>query len=153
MAEIVVIGVGNEYRRDDGLGLLVARRLRGQTPPGVTVLEKSGAGLALMDAWANAGRVILVDALSSGAEPGRIHRFEAGDRPLPAAMFGPSTHAFGINEALEMARQLDRLPGRVVVYGVEGGSFSTGLGLTPEVEAVVEVVVGRVLAKLWQWLG
>jgi hydrogenase maturation protease len=68
-------------------------------------------------------------------------------------MFAPSTHAFGINEALEMARQLDRLPGRVVVYGVEGGSFSTGLGLTPEVEAAAEVVVGQVLAELRDWLG
>ena len=41
-----------------------------------------------------------------------------------------STHAVGIGEAIELARTLDRLPGRLIVYAVEGHRFDAGLGLS-----------------------
>ena len=85
---------------------------------------------------------MLVDAVSSGAPPGTVHRFEPNGTPLPAELFGASsTHALGLAEALELARSLDRLPEHVVVLGIEGASFDFGKGLTPEVAAAVDRVV------------
>jgi hydrogenase maturation protease len=69
---ILVIGVGNEYRRDDAVGLIVARRLRELSPRNVTVIEESGEGTNLMESWTGADMVILIDAASSGARPGTI---------------------------------------------------------------------------------
>jgi hydrogenase maturation protease len=146
--EIMIIGVGNAFRGDDGLGLAVARRLRELALPGVTVLEQSGEGAALVESWGEAGRVIVVDAVASGGEPGTIHRFEAAGQPLPALFSGGSTHPFGLTEALELARQLDRLPPSLVIYGIEGKSFDLGTGLSREVKAAVEIVAERMTEEL-----
>ena len=148
MPETMIVGVGNAFRGDDGLGLIVAQRLRELTLPGVTVLEQSGEGAALVESWRDAGRVIVVDAISSGGEPGRIHRFEATSQPLPALFSGGSTHAFGLVEAVELARQLDRLPPSLVIYGIEGKSFTLGEGLSPEVEAAAEILTERIVQEL-----
>src|SRR5271165_7198320 len=115
--DIVVIGVGNEYRSDDGAGIAVARRLRERFPTGVTILEENGEGAALIDAWQGATRVMLVDAVRSGAPPGTIHRLDAQAAPLPAGFFHYSTHAFSVAEAVELARSLGQLPSHVTVYG------------------------------------
>lgn len=134
-----VIGVGNPWRRDDGAGPEAARRLGGR------VLE--GEPVGLIESFEDAGEVVLVDAVSSGAEPGTVHRLEVGASPLPAEVFGSrSTHALGLAEAVELARALGRLPERVLVYGIEGADFSAGAGLSPEVEAAVERVVEEVSA-------
>ena len=148
MSETCVIGVGNAFRGDDGIGLIVARRITELALPGVTVLEESGEGVALMEAWGDADQVIVVDAVSSGSEPGTVHRFEATGQPLPALFTGHSTHAFGLAEAIELARQLDRLPDQLVVYGIEGRSFEFDHELSPEVEEAAGVLVRQIAKEI-----
>ena len=148
MSKICVIGVGNAFRGDDGVGLVVARQLRELALPGVIVLEQSGEGVALMEAWGDASHVIVVDAVSSGSEPGHIHRFEVAGQGLPDFFSGHSTHAFGLAEAIELARQLNRLPAQLIVYGVEGKSFELGRGLSPVVEAAAEIVIVQIAQEL-----
>src|ERR1035437_1465469 len=143
---IVIIGVGNEYRSDDGAGIAVARRLRALFPTGVTILEESGEGAALIQAWQGAAWVMLVDAVRSGASPGTIHRLDARAASVPSGFFHYSTHAFSVAEAVELARALDQLPPHLVVYGIEGANFAAGVELSPAVEPAVEAVVQR-LAK------
>ena len=65
---------------------------------------------ALMDAWEGAETVWLVDAVSSGAQAGAVHRVDASEEELPARLFRASTHHFGLAEAVELARALGRLP-------------------------------------------
>ena len=126
-----VIGVGNEWRSDDGAGLEVARRLGGQ--------QLQGEPIGLVEALDGTDELAIVDAVFSGAPPGTVHEFEAGAEPLPVAIFGASsTHALGLAEAIEIARSLGRLPARVRVLGIEGARFDYGRGLSPEVEEAVE---------------
>ena len=129
------------------MGLVVARRLREAAPESVRVLEESGEGAGLMESWQDADTVILIDAVHSGAKPGTLHRLDAHLQPLAKKFFRFSTHAFGVAEAIELARALGRLPPRLIVYGVEGKSFEAGVGLSPEVEAAAPEVVERVLAE------
>jgi len=145
---IVVIGVGNEYRSDDGAGIAVARRLRTLFSAGVTILEESGEGAALMQAWQGATWVMLVDAVRSGASPGTIHRLDARATPLPMGFFHYSTHAFSVAEAVELARSLDQLPAHLIVYGIEGASFTAGVEFSPAVEQAVEAVVERLAQEV-----
>lgn len=144
----VVIGVGNAWRRDDAAGLEVARLLRRLDPPGVSVLELTGEPATLIDSWAGAGRVLVVDSVSSGLRPGSLHAFEAAGGPLPAELFRSSTHVLGVAEAIELARELGRLPDRLVVYGIEGESFGPGEGLTPDVRAEVERLASELNDRL-----
>jgi hydrogenase maturation protease len=139
-----IVGFGNRWRSDDAVGLEVASRLRGGLPDGVEVIAREGEPTGLIDTWEPTDEVWLVDAVSSGAAPGTVHRIDASERELPAAIFRASTHHLGIPEAVELARALGRLPRRVIVYGVEGADFDAGRGITPEVDAAADQVVEAV---------
>ena len=104
----LLIGVGNPFRGDDGVGSVVIRRLRGQKLPGFTIMEETGDGAELLDAWKGAPAVILVDAVQSGAAPGTIHRIDATTEKLPKWFSHCSTHAFGVAEAIELARTMGK---------------------------------------------
>ena len=135
---MILIGVGNAWRGDDGAGLAVARRVRELSPAGVEVREVEGDATALVEAWSGAEGVVVVDAAESGATPGTVRRFDARMRPLPVRSLRSSTHAFGVSDAVELARALDRLPARLDVYAIEGASFTAGEGLSPAVERAVD---------------
>ncbi len=147
-AHLVLIGIGNEYRGDDAVGLVVARRLKAELGPRATVLESDGEATRLIEAWAGADTVILVDAVSSGEAPGTLHRLDARVRPIPASFRSPSTHAPGLAEAIELARALNRLPRRLIVYGIEGKRFEVGSGLSPAVEKAVPKLVERLVQEV-----
>jgi hydrogenase maturation protease len=147
-ARILVIGVGNEYRSDDAAGLVVARRLRQLSLGNVTVIEASGEGADLMESWKGADTVIIVDAASSGAKPGTIHRIDARAQRIPTGLLRYSTHAFSVGEAVELARAMNRLPPRMVIYGIEGERFDEGTTLSRAVQGSVDAVVDLVLKQL-----
>ena len=144
----LVLGLGNEFRGDDGVGRVVARRLSETPVPGVEIREESGEGAALMDAWQDAQSVILVDAVQSGAAPGTIHRLDASSVPVPSRFFHYSTHAFSVAEAVELARALGQLPPRLILFGIEGKDFSSGEELSPEVAGAVNELIALVRQEI-----
>ena len=147
-APCIVVAIGNAFRSDDGAGLAVAGRLRGRMPAGVELVECVQEPSRLIDACEGASVAVIVDAVASGAVPGTLHRFDASTDPVPARLFRSSTHAFGVGEAIELARALGRLPARVIVYGIEGEAFGAGEGLTTPVAAAVERAADAVLTDV-----
>ena len=146
LPRVLVIGVGNAYRSDDALGLIAARQIAARRPggvPNVRVVEASGDGTQLIEAWRDADVVIVIDAVHGerGAPAGTLHRFDAHEESLPAHLFHYSTHAFGVAEAIGLARALKRLPPQLIVYGIEGQVFEAGVGLSAEVARAVPSVV------------
>ena len=145
---ILVIGIGNPTRGDDAAGLLVARHIREAASPGeVTVTELAGDQLALLDAWTGAREVYLIDAVCSGGTPGTVYRFDAAE-PLTAHFWHHGTHTFSLADVIELGRALDRLPGRLTGYGIEGGTFEPGAPLSAEVEAAIQAVTAALLREL-----
>jgi len=146
---IVVIGTGNPYRRDDGVGLVVAQQLRARDElDGVKVIEREGEATELMEAWRGADVAIVIDAVLDSGDAGRIYRFDAVHETLPAELFRYSTHAVGVGEAVELSRALGELPGSVLVYGIEGLDFEAGDGLGADVQAAVQPVVELILVDV-----
>ncbi|MCX4231896.1 hydrogenase maturation protease [Streptomyces sp. NPDC020707] len=148
-ARIVVIGVGNEFRHDDGVGWAVIERLRGRGAehrlPSGTVLETcDGDPGRLLGLWEGAELAVVVDAArNEPSRPGRVHRLVLdGTGQAPAG--ATSSHGLGLGEAVELSSVLGRLPGRLVVYAVEGADATFGTGLSSEVEAQVGVLVQEV---------
>jgi hydrogenase maturation protease len=147
-AQRLFVGMGNPLRGDDIAGLLVARSLRERGADGVEVRELEGEPVDLIEAWEGAGLVLVADAVASGAEPGEVHRIDAGAEPLPVTLAGPSTHALGLAEAVELGRALERLPERLVVYGIEGARFEAGAEPSAAVLGAVERVADAALEEL-----
>jgi hydrogenase maturation protease len=148
MQNLLLIGIGNEYRRDDGVGLVIVRQLRSVVPIDVKVLELSGEGAALMEAWQTGTTVYVFDAVRSQATPGTIHQIDAKTQTVPTQFFHYSTHAFSLAEAVELGRVLNQLPPKLVLYGVEGVDFGSGVGLSDCVEIAVPQVIDRVLQQI-----
>src|SRR5581483_11121820 len=147
---MLIIGVGNGYRGDDGVGPAILALLREERSPGVRLLECDGDCSTLLDAWHGADAVMLIDAVSSGAPPGTVYRFDALSQALPRAVSFQSTHAFGVAEALALGRTLGQLPASLIIYAVEGKTFTTGMGLSPEVELAGYEIVQQVKRDLTQ---
>ncbi|MGO9124884.1 MAG: hydrogenase maturation protease [Terriglobales bacterium] len=144
-----VIGCGNLDRGDDAAGVLVARRLR---TLGIEAEEQSGESVSLMDSWQGFQNVVVVDALCSDHATGEVTIWDACARPLPKAALQCSTHGFGLYEAVELARTLNRLPDKLLIYGIEGKQFSPGARPSPEVERAVESVaqqIANLVAGVW----
>ena len=142
---VLVIGVGNDFRGDDALGAHVARELQSLNMEGVSVLEMDGEGSTLIDAWQGHDRVILVDAFCSGVTAGLLREFDVSIAEIPEHSCHSSSHAFGLAEAIGVARRIGMLPKRMFVFGLEGENFGFGRRLsrtirehTPELlEAII----------------
>lgn len=146
MTDAVVIGIGNSFRRDDGVGLAVAAELAELDLPGVTVVSSTGEPGAVLDAWNGARLAIVVDAAAGeGAHPGRIRRWTPGQIAPAGAV---SSHAIGLHETYELGRAINQLPQRLVVLTVDAEDTDHGVGLTPAVAVAVSAVVADVLAEL-----
>lgn len=143
---MLIIGVGNRFRRDDGAGLAAARKLRDRLPRGTRILERDGDLTGLFEDWAGENEVVLLDATSSGATPGAIRRLDGHAGRLPAGLARPSTHALGVAEVVELGRVMGSLPSSLVVYGIEGRDFSAGEGLSPEVAIAADRLADLVAA-------
>jgi hydrogenase maturation protease len=137
----LIIGCGNRDRGDDAAGLLVVERLRSL---GIAAEEHSGEGLALIEAWSGAARVILIDAVVTGAAPGTISVWDARTAPVSRDAFRASTHSFGVAEAVELARALGRLPASLAIYGIDGRNFARGSQPAPEVLAAAEELAQQI---------
>jgi len=145
---VVVIGVGNRYRGDDAAGLEVVRLIQDAALTGVEVIEVEGDSTSLLDAWGDAETVYVVDAVSSGAEPGAQYRFDTAIGPAPGQFHHRGTHAFSVADVIELARAIDRLPMRLIVYGIEGNEFGFGNALAPAVAVAVRATADRLLVEL-----
>ncbi len=142
MSGVLVIGVGNDFRGDDAAGLELVRSLA--PAPSVTVRAFDGDAVGLLDAWDGFDAVVIVDAVRSGAAAGTLQRFDASADAVPATFRHSSSHAIGVGEAIELARRLDRLPTRVMLFGIEGTRYDAGAPLTPDVAAALPMLRSEV---------
>jgi hydrogenase maturation protease len=142
----LVIGIGNSYRRDDGVGLAVAEEIVKRGLPGVRVMTAIGEPEAILDAWTGAPLAVVVDAaMRNGPTPGRIRRWTPSD---PAETAVVSSHALGLAQTYALGQALGQIPERLVVFTVDIADAGHGQGLTPAVAAAVPEVVEAILGEL-----
>ncbi len=141
---LLILGIGNGFRKDDGLGPALLKQLQRSDLQGVELQVQSGEGSSLMAAWQGYEQVVLVDAVCSGALPGTVFELEASEQVIPSRFFHYSTHAFSVAEAIEMAKALGELPQALTLFGIEGADFGSGTGLSPIVTAALPELMLRI---------
>ncbi|BFU88889.1 MAG: Hydrogenase maturation protease [Nitrospira sp.] len=146
-SSIRIIGLGNELRGDDAVGLLAARRLRQAVGNRAEVIEAEMVGVDLMELMKGAHVAILIDAARSGQAPGTVHRLDASDSPISNQLFPCSSHVIGTVDAMELARTMGILPARVLVYGIEAGNTEAGQVLSSSVARALDEVVALVIQE------
>ena len=147
-APVTVVGIGNEFRGDDAVGLTVVRQLKERVPTGARTFELTGDQTYLLELMRSTDAVIMVDAVQSSAPAGTIFRVDASEEPVPKEFMSFSTHAIDSASAIELARTLGSLPGTILIYGIVGKKFSFSTSMTAEVREVIEMVQERILADI-----
>lgn len=136
----IVIGIGNTFMGDDGIGPVVARSYAEIAPPDCEVVIGETAGMSLMSHFTRGVPVIVVDALSTGAEPGTVFRFKPDDAGI-LELRSNTLHGCGLPYLVTSARLQGRDPD-VTVYGIQVGSVHPNPDvLSPWVEDAVSHVV------------
>ena len=144
---ILVAGIGNIFLGDDGFGVEVVRRLGARTlPPGVQVVDFGIRGIDLTYALLeDYERVILIDIVQRGGEPGSLYLVEPGDSPVAGPM---QTHEMAPARALAAARALGPVTAHVILVGCEPESFGSDdeprMGLSDRIAAAVDQAIDLV---------
>lgn len=151
MTKSLILGLGNPFRGDDGIGTAVIDALKEKDqPPGVVVLDGGTPGLETVLIWQGYERVIIVDAADMGMKPGSWKRFLTGEAVFPVKESGMqgTLHGAGLAEALALAEALDILPPKLVFYGVQPAFTGWSAGLTEAVDAAVPALCDAIVAEL-----
>ena len=145
---VVVVGLGNPYRGDDSIGLEIVREV-GQRDDRVQAVQGCADGTELLELWSGASLCVVVDCAVGGGTPGTVHYFDGLADRIPERMFSSfSTHAVSIPQAIALGRALDRLPQRLLVFGVEGQMFSCGTAVSAPVRKAGGRVIEEILAAV-----
>lgn len=147
LENIIVIGVGNEYRGDDALGLLTVKKLKEKFDDKTIFFEHVGEGTSLIELWQDKNIVFLIDAICANEPVGTIHKFNLIEEKLPIEWFS-SSHAFNIVEAVELARVLGQLPKQLFLYGITGKIFDLGGAISPAIYPAIETLVSQIFDEL-----
>jgi len=148
---VLVIGCGNLLRGDDAAGPMLVRRMwdRG-LPDGVRCVDGGTGGMDVVFQMRGVRQVILVDAGSSGSEPGTLFEVPGHEVENIAPLTGINLHAFRWDHAIAFGRWLlkDDYPENVTAYLIEGERYEIGEGLSPAVDKAVDRLVDLLLEKL-----
>jgi len=153
LPKILICGVGNRLKRDDGTGPHVVDQLQDQElPANVTLLD---FGISAFKTALHIGeydKVIFVDAIQSGNEPGHVYknticRDDLSESPSLGA-FGLSLHESDLEQILATASMLDSYPKEVVLVGCEPDDLELGLGLSESVEKAVGEIIKLLLSDI-----
>jgi hydrogenase maturation protease len=155
---VTLIGVGNPFRHDDAVGPVVAARLLGHFDGDtrVRVADLDGEPVRIIQAWEGSRYVLVVDAVTSGAPVGTIHRYAVDDLSGVGVLGGDvmvaSGHALGLADAVDLATALGQLPPHLEVRAVEGACFDLGDSMSSRVYAACDEIVADIVDQVHRWL-
>ncbi len=148
---IVVLGLGNLLRCDEGLGVRALQRLRDEydIPDQVCLVDGGTLGLDLISHVEGAEYLLVLDAMLTDGPPGSLLRLAGADVP---AFFGVRmSHDVGLADLLAILMLRDSLPLEVVVLGMQPGVMELGWELSPGVERRLDTLVAAAVAELRRW--
>jgi hydrogenase maturation protease len=147
-AETVIIGLGNDYLRDEGVGVRVVAELerRGQVPAGVEALDLGTGGLAVLHALRGRRKAVLVDCAYMDEPPGAWRRFTPAEVESRRVGMRFSLHEGDVLQTLALSRQLGEGPAEVWLIGVQPACVTFGKGLSPALRDRFEEYVAAALA-------
>lgn len=145
---IVVIGLGNLYLGDDGIGIRVARALKEMNlREDVSVLEHAEMDLSIIEMFQGASKLIIIDSVKGGKKPGTVSQYTLTSRKGDLDRLS-NLHSLKLTDIIDLAISAGTLTCPIIMIGVEPKNVSLGEGLSPEVERALPKAVEAVIREL-----
>jgi hydrogenase maturation protease len=150
--KIVILGVGNLLLRDEGVGVHLIQSLDKDDLP----LKADSYQLSVIDGGTSpelaplvegADKLIIIDAVKGGKEPGTIYRFNIDDVILNSSM-RLSLHQMGVVDNLRMLELLGKRPKTTIVIGIEPKTMDCGLELSTEIQSKIPKITSLLIKEL-----
>jgi hydrogenase maturation protease len=150
----LLLGLGNVLMKDERLGVHVVNTIREKfdCPPELEIIDGGTLGLDLLPLFERFDRIVIVDAVNFGREPGYIGVLE--DDQIPAVIFSKlSVHQIGLADLISVAKLKGVMPSKVCVIGMQPSSidFTLGLEMSDVVNANIDKVIDVTIDKLKEW--
>jgi hydrogenase maturation protease len=148
----VVIGLGNPLMGDDGLGLIALAQLQAEwhVPEEIELVDGGTWGMTLLPVIEGAARLLLLDAIETGAPPGTLHVLERNRIPRYLAT-KISPHQVDLHDVLALAELRGTFPAEAVAIGLQPTRIEFGNGLSDVVACRVDELVRAVVIQLERW--
>ena len=147
--KIVIMGIGNWLMSDDGVGVHAAQALALDPPPGARVVDAGTDVLSALSFLEGAARVLLIDAVRGGGEPGAVRRLTEGDLSSPGS--GSTAHTVSLLAGRHLLPPGAPWP-EFLILGVEPATLAYGMELSPAVAAALPRVtrLSREIVESWR---
>lgn len=147
--KIVILGVGNLLLRDEGFGVHLIKILRKEDLgyPNVEIVD-GGTSPEIVSLVEGASKLIIIDAVKGGKEPGTIYRFNINDVSFTNSPMGLSLHQMGVADSLKMLELLGKQPKTTIVIGIEPMTIDYGLELSQEIQGKMPQIIGLIKEEI-----
>jgi hydrogenase maturation protease len=152
LSPLCVIGLGNILLRDEGVGVHAANTIKQRYTfsPNVEIIDGGTIGLDLLPIFEGRDKVLIVDAVDFGREPGYVGIIENDD--IPSVLNSKlSVHHINLSDVLFAAKLMDISPPEICLIGIQPQSLDVGLDMTDEIKGKIEILIDVVIGKLKEW--
>lgn len=153
MKRINVLGLGNVIFCDEGFGVEAVKRLEKQAsfPPNVEFVDGGTQGVYLLDYIESPDCLLIYDSIIPLEYDFKVYTYR--DKELPAFIHRKmSSHQMGLSELLSLAKLHDKVPKEIVLIGIPPQNLGTGMGLSKEVESLMEDALAAGKKIIDEWL-
>jgi hydrogenase maturation protease len=147
-----VIGAGNPIVGDDGIGIAALDLVRQnwRLDDQVELVDGGTWGMNLLPLIESTDRLLILDAVRAGGQPGDVVRLGREDLPRFLSL-KLSPHQIDLREVLALAELRDTLPRHILVLGIQPERIEMGIGLSAAVQASLETLVQLAIRQLREW--
>lgn len=147
-----IIGVGNILMQDEGVGPKIAEFLKNNYifEPEIEIIDGGTLGLELLPYIEKYNKLLIVDVVDFGKEPGYI-KILRGEEIPPYLKTKLSVHHVGVQDLLEVARLMGYIQDELILIGIQPESIDLGLDLTPTVAGKLNLMIEKILVILNNW--
>lgn len=150
--KITILGIGNSLYSDEGLGVQVLPRLVKalEGTGNVEFIDGTTEGMQLLGPVEATDALIIIDAINAGKQPGEIIKLEKEQIPAFNGV-KMSVHQIGFQEVISAAQLRDRLPEKMVMFGIQPASLELGVSLTETAEKAIPDLIEQVKHQIGKW--
>lgn len=150
MRKILVLGLGNILMNDDGAGVVVVRELKKTffESENFKIMDGGTLGLDLLGYIEWADKLIIVDAVDMGFEPGTVIRAEGEDiNPIFESKLSP--HQMGLKDILLASELTGKMHDEVILFGIQTESIQMEMTLSKHVSENIEKLKDNVSKEIF----